>query len=101
MKTLHEKARRLHTHTVVFESADEVDCCVRAMLGHTTKAIAAATGLTEWQVTYRLHKAAIARKDYRNCTSDVAMATYNAMSKTLRREVNQTITPRFAKLKQI
>jgi hypothetical protein len=96
-QTVVEKAKRLHTHTVVFQNPVEVDCAVRAMLGQTTNAIAQATGLSPFQVMYRIHKAGIRRADYRNCTSETAQVCYNVMNTALDKEVRAEITPKFVK----
>lgn len=57
---------------VTWTSDDELRCAILAGMGFSTKFIMAETGLTPSQVTYRLHKAAIKRADYRN--GDSAMA---------------------------
>lgn len=57
---------------VTWTSDDELRCAILAGMGFSTKFIMAETGLTQSQITYRLHKAAIKRADYRN--GDSAMA---------------------------
>lgn len=50
----------------------DFDVAMMGDLGLSTKAIAAATGLTGCQVGYRLHKGGIKRSDYRNGVSEVS-----------------------------
>lgn len=53
-------------------------CAQLGAWGFSTQAIAKRTGLTKCQVTYRLHKAAIKRKDYRDGISHVANLIENS-----------------------
>ncbi len=52
--------------------SDELECRILGGMGLSTKCIMERTGLTHSQVTYRLHKAGVKRKDYRDGTSDMA-----------------------------
>lgn len=51
---------------------DDLRCALLAKLGFSTKMICETTGLTPCQVSYRLNKARIKRKDYRDGESDMA-----------------------------
>lgn len=51
---------------------DDLRCAMLAALGFSTKMIVEQTGLTPCQVTYRLTKGHIKRKDYRDGSSEVA-----------------------------
>lgn len=51
---------------------DDLRCAMLAALGFSTKMIVEQTGLTPCQVSYRLTKGRIKRKDYRDGTSDIA-----------------------------
>lgn len=50
----------------------DLQCAMLAALGFSTKMICERTGLTPCQVSYRLNKGRIKRKDYRDGTSAVA-----------------------------
>lgn len=64
MKT---KPQRIH-----WTSDEDIRCAVLGGMGFSTKMIAENTGLTNCQISYRLHKGNIKRRDYRDGTSDVA-----------------------------
>ena len=53
-------------HQITFLDADDLFVAFLGEIGWHTSAIAERTQMTECQVNYRLHKAGIKRKDYRN-----------------------------------
>jgi hypothetical protein len=99
MSKLQKEATRLHTHTVVFDAGDDVECAVRALLGQTTRAIVAATGLSESQVQYRVSKAGINRWDFRNGKTALAKKVVEMGRGMASRHVEVEIAPQFEKLK--
>jgi hypothetical protein len=54
--------------------SDEVNCGILGQMGMSTKCIMEQTGLTYCQVTYRLKRAGVVRKDYRDGISNTAMS---------------------------
>ena len=98
---VYEAARRLHTHTVVFDpdSLDEL-CVVKAICGKTTKCIARETGLTTSQVQYRIIKAQRAvnakfRSDFRN-GNEMSKLAETAIRKPARAYVRTTVAVKFS-----
>ena len=65
---------------------DELDCCMYAMMGLSTKCIMERTGLSHSQVTYRLNKAQVKRKEYRDGTSDFAQLVMQRMMPSRNRD---------------
>lgn len=57
---------------VNWTSDEDLQCAILASLGFSTKYIMEMTGLSACQVSYRLGKGRIKRKDYRDGTSDMA-----------------------------
>lgn len=94
-----QKIKRLHTHTVVFEAVNDVECACLALLGQTTSAIARETGLSESQVQYRVSKAGIKRWDFRNGRSTLAREMIERCYGSAQKEVEHQIAPKFAKYK--
>jgi len=90
----------MHTHLVVFKAGSDEDYVARyGMLGISTKAIAAKTGLSEGQVQYRLSKGGVKRagKDgYRNGTNPFAKRVIAAGVRMAAAEVAKRIAPKFA-----
>ena len=66
--------------------SDELDCGILAKMGMSTKCIMEETGLTHCQVTYRLNKAGIKRKDYRDGKSDFARLVMRRMMPSTNRD---------------
>lgn len=62
-------------------NGDDFDVVLLGMIGWSTQAIAAKTGLSWNQVTYRLGRAGITRADYRNGESAAAKSMYQAVTK--------------------
>jgi hypothetical protein len=95
-----KRARRMHTHLVVFKAGSDEDFVARyGMLGLCTRAIAAKTGLSEGQVQYRLAKGGVKRagKDgYRNGTNQFAKKVLAVGVRMARAEVANKIAPKFA-----
>lgn len=60
-----------------WSNQDDMRVLVLGKLGFSTKAITKETGLSGHQITYRLHKFAVRRLDYRNGQSDVAKYILN------------------------
>ncbi len=92
-----EKAKRLHTHRVVFTANDDVECAVRALLGQSTRAISKSTGLSESQVQYRVSKAGIDRWAFRNGETPLATKMIDLGYSHAQREVVNGIAPKFAR----
>jgi hypothetical protein len=66
---------------VQWTSDEDIRCAILAGMGFSTKMIMEQTGLTACQISYRLHKGRIYRKDYRDGTSDVAQSMINVTQK--------------------
>jgi hypothetical protein len=101
---LKNAASKLHTHTVVFAAdTDDEECVALAFLGHTTKAIAKATGLSEGQVHYRIGKAGLVgeRSNYRSGKSEIAQLVVRQCSNVVKTKVRQDIAPRFKGLAEV
>lgn len=96
--SLQTTAKRLHTHKVVFTAQDDVECAIRALLGQSTVAIAAATGLSESQVQYRVSKARINRWEFRNGQSWMAKQMIRQMRPVASSHVANHIAPQFSHL---
>lgn len=65
-------ARTIARHVDLLHDETDFKVCTLASLGLSTKAICIQTGLSFCQVNYRLNKASIKRKDYRDGESPVA-----------------------------
>ncbi len=98
MKTNHKKALRLHTHRIVFTANDDIECALRALLGQSTRAIEAATGLSGGQVNYRVHKAGINRWDFRNGQTHLANQVLKLGRDLAYNQVKTKIAPKFEHL---
>ena len=83
------------THTVTFADVQDAECAARGLLGFTTRAIARETGLSPWQVQYRLSKARIKRQDYRNGVTAIAKHMLFLGKAVALRQVKRDIAPRF------
>lgn len=57
---------------VTWTSDEELQCAILGSMGFSTRFIQEKTGLTPCQVSYRLNKASIKRRDYRNGESAMA-----------------------------
>lgn len=66
---------------VQWTSDEDIQCAILAGMGFSTKMIMAETGLSACQISYRLQKGRIYRKDYRDGTSDVAQRMMEAIPK--------------------
>lgn len=97
---IQQAARRIHTHTVVFESSQDVECACRALLGQTTDAICRETGLSKGQVQYRIHKAQIDRMAYRHGRTSFSKVVIDNCYGMAEQIVSKNIAPKFAKLKE-
>jgi len=71
---LRTKARK-----ITWTSDEDLRCAILGGMGFSTKMITSETGLTPCQVSYRLNKAHIKRKDYRDGNSVVAKRVMNAI----------------------
>lgn len=87
----HSKSR----HSITFLDSVDLEVAVRGSLGQTTKAISAATQLTESQVQYRLTKATIKRADYRNGRSRESQLVFNTVRGKLTRQFRKALPPQF------
>jgi hypothetical protein len=67
---------------VTWTSDDDLQCAILAGMGFSTKMIMACTHLTICQISYRLKKGGIYRRDYRDGTSDVAHRMLGAVPKS-------------------
>lgn len=97
-KELKKQATRLHTHKVVFVVEQDVECAARALLGQSTRAIAAATRLTEYQVQYRVSKAGIDRWAVRHEQTPLSHKLVEAGIGMTRDFVEYKIAPKFRHL---
>lgn len=59
---------------VSWSNLQDFDCALLGSLGFSTKFLVSKTGLTQHQVTYRLHKANVSRMAFRNGESPEALA---------------------------
>lgn len=98
MTKLHKSAKRLHTHRIVFTANDDVEVAIRALLGQSTDAIVAATGLNPGQVQYRVTKAGINRWEFRHGRTPLAKQMINLGRGAAQSEVVKTIAPKFQPL---
>ena len=73
MKRRHQRERAQPRVVDLVSDPLDFKCCLLASFGQTTRSIAANTGLSEGQVTYRLGKAkeVVDRHGFRNGTSGV------------------------------
>lgn len=99
MNPTHEQARRLHTHKIVFDAGDDVECAIRALLGQSTEAIMLATGLSAGQVQYRISKAQINRWDFRHGRTQLASEMIARLHPHATAVVRRDIAPKFSGLK--
>jgi hypothetical protein len=72
-----------------YSNADDHECAFLGSMGFSTRCIMAETNLRPGQITYRLHKAAIRRIDYRNGTSDIASLMLRHMRPTIEKELTR------------
>jgi hypothetical protein len=83
-------------HTITFAPQSiEIEVVVRGELGHYTRAISRATGLTESQVQYRLTKANVKRSDYRDGTSWIAKNAFKGMHDAVSEAASKDLYHRF------
>jgi hypothetical protein len=83
-------------HSITFApSSDEIEVVVRGELGHYTRAIARATGLSESQVQYRLTKAGVLRRTYREGGSQISRSVLRAFRGDLSMKESSRLYPRF------
>lgn len=82
-------------HKITF--LDDVDLIVAMYgeLGWHTKAIAKETRMTECKVQYRLHKAQIKRKDYRNGKSAISQQVVESVGGLIMNDLRKTLPPQF------
>lgn len=97
MRNLHQQATRLHTHTVVFTDGEDLECAILGLLGASTKGIIAATGLTLGQVKYRIKKADIQRREFRDGRTPFAKRIINLGRGDAHQVVQRTVVPKFSK----
>lgn len=95
MKPLHELASRLHTHSVTFSAGDDLECVVRGLLGQSIWAIMDATGLTVGQVKYRLKKAGIQLRPFRDGDTALSQSWLRVGRAEATQQVRRTIAPKF------
>jgi len=62
-----------------FNYQEDFECAYLASLGRSNKCIMARTKLSSGKITYRLKKAQITRRDYRDGTSDIALIVERAL----------------------
>lgn len=67
---------------VTWHSDGDLQCVILAGMGMSTQYIMAVTGLSAGQIAYRLRKAGVYRRDYRNGTSEVAQRMLAARPKS-------------------
>lgn len=65
-------ANKAKPRKVQWTNDDDLKAAIMAAMGFSTQFICEETGLSPCQVTYRLHKGKIYRRDYRNGGSDMA-----------------------------
>jgi hypothetical protein len=95
MKNKHKQKKTVHR--ITFESDVDLQVCVRGSLGQHTRAIAKFTGLTESQVAYRLKKANVSRRAYRDGESEEAQYVFDITSQHLYGHWHNELVPRFKK----
>lgn len=72
---------------VQWASGEDINCAILAGMGFSTKMIMEQTGLTACQISYRLHKGRIFRRDYRDGNSDVAQRMMNTANRMTHKEI--------------
>ncbi len=96
LKKVMDAAAKLHTHVVVFRAGSDEDIAARlALCGLSTAAIMEETGLSESQVIYRLNKARIKRRAYRDATGDFAKRLLRIGTRMAAEEVRTQIAPKW------
>ena len=91
MKTLEIQSR----HKIRFIDATELACVTLGALGRTTDSIAKELGLSRCQVTYRLKKAEISRKDIRNGKSEIGKYISSLTFSKVRTKLAHELQPKF------
>lgn len=77
--------------------SEDIEVLVLGELGLFSRAIAAKTGLSVCQVNYRLNKAGITRRGYRDGSSRTVQSVISLMAPDLRPNVQRTALQELAK----
>jgi alkylhydroperoxidase family enzyme len=80
-------------HRINYRSAENFLCCRLALLGFSTDLIVRKCGLSESQVFYRLRKAGILRRDYRDGQTSIARIVIQQTQKATRRDLEERLQP--------
>lgn len=95
---------KTNRHKITFEDTKDIEVIVLAQLGRSTESIREATGLSESQIQYRLHKAKTAegyhkghtyRSEWKSGTGEMAQAVANVFLPKGRVRVSRTLPPLF------
>lgn len=101
MKKLNRKAgSKLARHQVTFEADTEQQALMCAQIGIGNREIARRTGLSDHQITYRLHKAKLGlgrehgfRVDWRNGNSPYQDRVLRELQSVMRQEIERKLVP--------
>lgn len=83
-------------HRVNYRAAETFLCCRLALLGFSTKLIMRKCALTKAQVIYRLHKAGIHLRDYRNGESEIANLVIQRTKDATKKDLEERLRPLLA-----
>lgn len=93
-RKLAEKPKKSR-HKITFLDDDDLFVAFLGEVGWHSRAIAERTNMTECQVNYRLHKANIKRKDYRNGESKTSELVIDKCAPQVTRDLRSDLPQRF------
>lgn len=99
--TPEKRNKRMHTHTVTYQTVEQIMVAVRAIQGRSTRSIAAEFGITESKAQYWIMKAQNTlgtkfRAEYRSGNGDIARAMIKSTERTASAIVRSQITTKWA-----
>lgn len=85
-------------HTIKFDKATDLEVLTRAALGQYTRVIAKATGLSQSQVQYRLHKskAFLDRRAFREGESRFSTLIMDRIGPTINKTYRAELVPKYS-----
>ncbi|MGW8180197.1 MAG: hypothetical protein ACWGQW_15770 [bacterium] len=82
-------------HKITFQDDNDLLVAFLGEIGWHTRAIAQKCNITEGMVQYRLSKAGVSRKDYRNGVSDSSSIVINECQDVITNELREVLPPQF------
>lgn len=76
---------------ITFQNVNDLEVAILGSMGFSTAFIMERTGLTKYQVVYRLTKAEVKRADYRNGHSRIAKSVI--LNRNFRAQVRDALVP--------